>query len=271
MIMRTLTVALLLLAIPAAAEESAWTLLDKGVKAFGKKDYTRAQAYLKAAQLKDTKCYDASYYLGQIHARRGKFEKAAKELTAVPKEHSLFPLAQSRLGQIHLKRGKKEEALKCLLASVELRASANMWMQVADVQIDLKKLKDAAKSLDAADKLTKGDFRVVEMRGRLYIEMKQYGKALDQYNKLIEKFRDDYTLHNMRGLCLMELERNDEASRSFERVLKLYPYHKGSMRNLIRLWDGNAAKAARVAELEETLERLEKYPPNIRKVKRRAR
>ena len=64
---------------------------------------------------------------------------------------------------------------------------------------------DAAKSLDAADKLTKGDFRVVEMRGRLYVEMNQYGKALDQYNKLIEKFSDDYTLHNMRGLCLMEL------------------------------------------------------------------
>ena len=41
------------------------------------------------------------------------------------------------------------------------------------------------------------------------------------------------------------------------------------MRNLIRLWDGHAAKAARVAELEETLDRLEKYPPNIRKVKRR--
>ncbi|MHC4939885.1 MAG: tetratricopeptide repeat protein [Planctomycetota bacterium] len=267
--MRIASLALLLIALPVVAEETARTLLDKGVKAFARKDYARAQAYLEAARNKDAKCHDASYYLGQIHAAKGKLYRAAKELARVPKEHPLFPLAQGRLGQIHLKRGKKEAALKCMLASAELRASANMWMQVADVQMQLKKFKDAARSLDAADRMAKGDFRVVEMRGRLFVETKQYRKALDCYDKMLEKFRDDYTLHNMRGLCLRELDRNEEAARAFERVLKLYPYHKGSMRNLIRLWEGDASKAARVAELEKKLERIEKYPPNIRKVKRR--
>ena len=252
--MRIASLALLLIALPVVAEETARTLLDKGVKAFARKDYARAQAYLEAARHKDAKCHDASYYLGQIHAAKGKLYRAAKELARVPKEHPLFPLAQGRLGQIHLKRGKREAALKCMLASAE---------------IQLKKFKDAARSLDAADRMTKGDFRVVEMRGRLFVETKQYRKALDCYDKMLEKFRDDYTLHNMRGLCLRALDRNEEAARAFERVLKLYPYHKGSMRNLIRLWEGDASKAARVAELEKKLERIEKYPPNIRKVKRR--
>ena len=212
--------ALLMALAPAVADESAWPLLDQGVKAFGKKDYVRAQAYFEAAQLKDAKCYDAAYYLGQILADKGKLSLAAVELRKVPKEHSLYPLAQGRLGQVHLKRGKKQEALTCLLASVEARASANMWLQVASVQIDLKKLKDAEKSLDAADKLTKGDFRVLELRGRLFVEMKKFGKALDCYDKLLAKFADDYTLHNMRGLCLMELDRDEDAARAFERVLK---------------------------------------------------
>jgi len=266
--MRTALLATLLLALPATADESAWTLLDKGVKAFKKKDWVRAEAYFRAAQNKDGKCYDASYYLGQLHAQRGKFDKAAAELNAVPEEHSLYPLAQAKLGQLLLKQGKKKEALACLLASVKLRESSNMWLQVANVQIDLKKYKEAGESLDAADKLSSGDFRIVEMRGRLCVETKKFEEALAQYDKLVERFRDDYTLHNMRGLCLMELDRGEPAARAFERVLKLYPYHKGAMRNLIRLWEGDAVQAARVEELREALERIEKYPPNIRKVKR---
>jgi len=261
----------LLLALPAVADENAWALLDKGVKAFQARDFDRAQICFEAARRKDGKCLDAAYYLGRIHARRGAFDEAAAALQSVPKGHSLFPLAQAELGQVLLRQGRKKEALACLLASVRDRASVNMWIQVADVQIELGQFKEAGDSLDAAAKLVRGDFRLVEMRGRLYVEMKKYPEALAQYDLLVAKFRDDPTLHNMRALCLMEMDRTDAAADAFERVLRLDPCHKGALRNLIRLWDGNAAKAARVEELRARVERLEKSPPTIRRMERPGR
>ncbi|MEM8885537.1 MAG: tetratricopeptide repeat protein [Planctomycetota bacterium] len=265
-----LLTALLALAPVAAAETSAWTMLEKGITAFNAKKYDRAGALFEAALRRDNKCFDASFYLGQVHEKKGKDKKAVAEYGRVPKEHSLYPLAQSRLGQLHLKRGEKKEALACLKTSVEMRGNANLWMQVAGLQIELQKFEDAEKSLEAASKLVKGDFRLIETYGRLYVESKKYGKALDQYNQLAKRFKDDYTVHNMRGLCLMELGREDEAARAFERVLALYAYHKGAMRNLIRLWEDKPAREADVEELVTTLERLEKYPPKIKRVKRRS-
>lgn len=268
---KALLLLLLLAPLPALADESAWHLLEQGVKAIQAKDLVRAQALLEAAQRKDAACHDAAYYLGRIHAEKGRLREAAAELKTVPKEHSLFPLAQAELGQVLLKQGKKKEALACLLTSARMRASANMWIQVASVQIDLALLKEASASLDEAEKLVKGDYRLVEMRGRLYVEMKKYPEALAQYDKLVEKFVEDYTLHNMRALCLLEMHRPDAAARAFEKVLQLYPYHQGALRGLIGLWEDDSSKAARVAELRAKLERIEKNPPTVRKVKRAGR
>jgi tetratricopeptide (TPR) repeat protein len=245
----------------ATAEESAWTLLQKGVEEFGKGRPQRAEQILDAAVRMDARCQDAWYYLGRIREDRGETREAVEAYKKIAAEYPTFSLAAERLGSIALRAGDKEGALEHFKAHAAARPSANALMQLASVQIDLKKFEDAEASLKRAAELSKGDLDVTELFGRLYIESGRNEDALAAYTEIVEKIPADTTARFMRAVCLQRLERTDEAVAEMEQVLVKDPYHGLTLKALVEAYKGDPSQAARVREYRSRLERLAKSKP----------
>ena len=134
-------------------------------------------------------------------------------------------LAAERLGQMALRKGDKEKALEHFQVYVKERPSGQAYMQVATVQLDLKKFKEAELSLAEAKKTLRGNLDLAEMYGRLYLETERYGEALESYRAIIKKIPIDNRARFLCGNCLKRLERLDEAKREYRQVLERDPFH----------------------------------------------
>lgn len=245
----------------ARAEESAWTLLEKGIDEYKKGRPARAEQIFDAAVRMDARCEDAWYYLGRIREDKGDTREAIEAYNKVTAEFPTYSLAAERLGQFALRAGDKEKAVEHFKVYAEARPSANALMQLASVQIELKKYDDAEASLKKAAELSKGDLDVMDLFGRLYLESGKNEEALAAYSTIVEKIPTDTTARFLRATCLLRLERKDEAVAEMEQVLVRDPYHGMALRALIEVYGDQAAHATQVKEYRARLERLKKAKP----------
>lgn len=268
MSMRKLSVAaaLMLCATWVWAEESAWTLLDQGLKQMRKGRLARAERLFDAAVRRDARCQDAYYYLGLISEKKKLQRKAEDYFGKVTDKSPTFALAAERLGQAALRRGDKEKALEHLQVYVKERPSGQAYMQVATVQLDLKKYKEAELSLAEAKKTLRGNLDLAEMYGRLYLETERFGEALEAYRTITKKIPIDNRARFLCGNCLERLDRLEDAKREYRQVLERDPYHALTLRALIRLYEDDRSRSAEVAEYRKRLKVLAKHPPKVRHV-----
>ncbi len=261
-----LVASLLAVAAPARADESAWTLLKKGIDAYQRKDLRAAQAYLEASVRMDPACEDSYFYLGTIAEAAGDPRTALVHYGKVGEKAPTYSLGRARLGHIAYAAGDKKTAAVHFAASAEARPSADAWMQLATTQIDLKAYPEAETSLQKADEFTKDNPVLAEMWGRLFLETSRFAKALERYAALSKQFPRDAALRFMKGACLGELKRTPEAVAEYEAVLSMDPFHEHAIRRLLRAWADDSAKAAQCAQLEERLVAIRKNPPKVRPV-----
>lgn len=266
--MRKLSVAaaLMLCATFVWAEESAWTLLDQGLKEMRKGRLSRAERLFDAASRRDARCEDAYYYLGVINEKKKMHRKAEAFFGKVTDKSPTHSLAAERLGHIALRKGDKEKALEHFLTYAKDRPSGPAHMQVATVQLDLKKFKEAELSLAEAKKTLRGNLDLAEMYGRLYLETERFGEALDSYRKITKTIPIDNRARFLCGNCLERLERPADAEREYREVLKRDPYHKLTLHALVRMYEGDRGKRSEVAEYRKRLKALAKNPPKVRRV-----
>lgn len=252
---------LVLVAGIAEAEESAWTLLQKGIDEFGKGRFQRAEQILDAAVRMDARCEDAWYYLGRIREQKGDARGAISAYKNITADFPTYSLAAERLGELALRAGDKEAALEHFKVHAEARPTANAMMQLASVQIELKKYDDAEASLKKAAELSKGNLDVTDMFGRLYLEAGRNEEALAAYSEIVEKIPSDNTARFLRAVCLRRLERVDEAAAEMENVLAKDPYHALTLKALIEIYGDDPVQAAKVRDYTARLARLAKSKP----------
>jgi len=265
--MRTTLIAILLAAAsPALADESAWTLLKKGIEAYQRKDLRTAQAYFEASVRMNPACEDSLFYLGTIAEAAGDARAASVYYGKVGAEAPTYSLACARLGHMAYATGDKKAAVEHFAAAARSRPSADAWMQLATTQIDIKSFPEAEESLRKAEELTKSNPTLSEMWGRLFLETRRFDKALERYGELSKQFPRDSSLRFMKGACLEELRRMPEAIAEFEAVLTMDPFHEHSIRRLLKAWAEDSSKAAQCAQLEERLVAIRKNPPKVRPV-----
>ncbi|HEX5136066.1 MAG TPA: tetratricopeptide repeat protein [Planctomycetota bacterium] len=245
----------------ARAEESAWTLLEKGIDEYRKGRPQRAEQILDAAVRMDARCEDAWYYLGRIREDKGDTRQAVEAYNKITKDFPTFSLAAERLGDLALKAGDKEAALEHFKVHAEARPTANALMQLASVQIDLKKYDDAEASLKKAAELSKGNLDVTDLFGRLYLEAGRNEDALAAYTEIVQKIPADNTARFLRALCLQRLDRCDEAVAEMDQVLAKDPYHAMTLKALIALYKDDPAQASKVKDYQTRLARLAKSKP----------
>jgi tetratricopeptide (TPR) repeat protein len=245
----------------ARAEESAWTLLEKGIDEYRKGRPQRAEQILDAAVRMDARCEDAWYYLGRIREDNGNTREAIEAYKKITADFPTYSLAAERLGEIALRAGDKEAACEHFKVHAEARPSANALMQLASVQIELKKYEEAEANLKKAAELSKGNLDVTDLFGRLYLEAGRNEEALAAYSEIVEKIPTDTTARFLRAVCLQRLERRDEAVAEMEQVLVRDPYHGMTLKALIEIYKDESAQAAKVADYKARLQRLAKSKP----------
>jgi tetratricopeptide (TPR) repeat protein len=244
-----------------AAEESAWTLLEKGIEEYRKGRPARAEQILDAAVRMDTRCQDAWYYLGRIREERGDARQAIEAYKNITPEFPTHSLAAERLWHLALRAGDKEAAAAHFKVHADARPSAPALMQLASVQIELKKYEEAEQSLKKAAEMSKGNLDVTEMFGRLYLESDRKEEALAAYTEIVEKIPSDTTARFLRSVCLRRLERADEANAELEQLLTRDPYHALALRALIEAYQDDPSQGAKVNDYVARLKRLAKSKP----------
>jgi len=258
--------ALLFAAVPAMTAESAWTLLDKGIKYFERGEYDRAQGHFAAALRRDARCQDACYYLGVINEKRGKVKEAIALYKRIDPKYPTYSLAAQRMGFIAQSRGDLKTAEAQYLIHAKARPTATSWMQVAEVQLDQEKYKPAEASLAAAAKFSPGNLDLVEMQGRLYMETDRYAEALKEYDRILATISKDSNARYLSGVCLKELHQEAEAVKRWEAVLEIDPWHACALRSLVEAYTGDPDKTDKVKEYRRRLAILKKAQPKVRRV-----
>ncbi len=256
--------ALFLVSGLAEAEESAWTLLKKGLKLYRHKRYNDAEHCFRAAADMDSRCGDAHYYLGVLAERKGASKEAKKHYARIQKESSVHSLAAERVGMMALKAGDLKTAEEKLAIVCKDRPSAGAWMQLAAIQLDAEKYKEAEKSLAAGEKLSKDNLDLVELKGRLFMETDRPKDAVVAYSRILKVISVDNNARYLRGTAYLELDRSVDARADFDEVLKRDPWHAGTLRALIRMYKDDPTMSARVKEYRKRLAILKKHPPKVR-------
>jgi tetratricopeptide (TPR) repeat protein len=263
--MRKISLGLALLVAVAGpargADESAWTLLEKGIQEYQKGRLQRAAQILDAAVRMDTRCEDAWYYLGRIHEDQGDVRQATEDYKKVTEKFPTYSLAAERLGEFALRAGDKEAAATYFKIHADARPTSNALMQLASVQIELKKYDDAEASLKKAAELSKGNLDVTDLFGRLYLEAGRNEEALAAYEQILQKIPSDNTARFLHAVCLQRLDRKEEAVAEMEQILVKDPYHALALKALIQVYGDDPAQAAKVKDYTARLARLAKSKP----------
>jgi len=250
-----------------AQAESAWTMLESGIKKFRSGDIPEADRMLSAALRMEGKCLDAHYYLGLIAEQKRKLRTAAEHYGKIEEKFSTYPMAQERLGQMARDAGRLDDALKHYQVFADKRPGARAWMLVGAVQIEMKKYKEAEVNLAKAAERTKGNLDLVELQGRLYMETKRYGEALACYRTILEKIPSDSIVRFLVVQSLDKIGRTKEAKAELSVLLKRDPYNARALKMAIGYYADDPSQAAIVKEYKKRLQRLRTAPPRVRRVK----
>jgi len=261
------TIAVLAAAFSSIANaESAWTMLEKGIRQLEKKRYDRAEAYFHAAVRMDSRCVDANYYLGVIYQKKGSHKVAEQLFNKVTKDAPTFHLACGRIGHIAMKKGDLKTAEEKFTVLADKQPTSQSWMQVAAVQLSRERYKEAEASLTTASKFSKGNLDIVELKARLFMETKRFDEALDCYTEILSKIPIDSTARYLRGVCLKELNREDEARKEWETVIEKDPWNRRTLEALVEMYKDDPSREKTVLVYSKRIEILKKNPPRVRRV-----
>jgi tetratricopeptide (TPR) repeat protein len=257
--------AMLLVAAAALAGEragdSAWTLLERGIRAYRARDLPLAMRLLEGALRLDGDCHDAHFYLGRIAERDRRFDDAKAHYGRIDARSPTFGPAAERLGHLALREGALEAAARHFEVHAECRPVPEAWLQLARVQLDLRRHAQAGKTLDLVLAVAPGDLALAELRARLCLETERFAEALAHYSAIVARIPVDTTARFLRGVCHERLGQRDRALGEWRAVLDKDPYHEAALRALVRHLAAEPGQAAVVAEYRRRLGRLRPAGP----------
>ncbi|MFK5926069.1 MAG: tetratricopeptide repeat protein, partial [Desulfuromusa sp.] len=88
-------------------------------------------------------------------------------------------------------QGDLKTALQLFQQALEQQESAEIWLLLADAQVEKGSFAKAHKSLSAGLKLAPGDIDLLFSRGDLYLEEANHRKAIATYQQIIDLDAED--------------------------------------------------------------------------------
>jgi two-component system chemotaxis response regulator CheY len=212
-------------------EEHQAIYLIAGECYYHKKDYENAQKNIhKCLEMGENS--KALHLLGEIYMEQGKQEEAIECHKQAGKLNPLNLKRKIDLGKVYLKLGLVNEAVEAFDSIGELNPTDLNLVDMGEAYLKSGDLNKADKYLQqASDPIPETVF----IFNSYAIELRKVGElesALKQYHKCLQIEPDNHIIIYNLGRLFLEMERYEEAQKTFESVLNLAPDNKNAKKLL---------------------------------------
>jgi tetratricopeptide (TPR) repeat protein/S1-C subfamily serine protease len=165
-------------------------------------------------------------YANQLY-RTAQYDRSIAAFdTAIAKNQALFgnygkALSLGAIGKYQLAENAIDRAIAAI-PSNERKKYYYFWGYQGRLAQSLEKYDKAIKSMDIAIQLEPNDLTWPNQKSQIFQDSKQYNKAIDIYNEIIQKRPEAYAYYN-RGLAKSALGNKKEAIADYDRALAINP------------------------------------------------
>jgi len=264
--------------------DAAMQLLQSGVEAIHQGKTADAESFFRQAIAASPELPDAYLGLGMSELREGKINDAEHALSKALELNPKMPGAHMFLGIAQYQLHNPDAATDSLKQELDVQpdnVEVLTWLGI--VEIGAGHPDQAVWPLDRAAALDPKDPNVLDYRGRahslvaqesyraltaldpdswrvhralgeVYSESKDWGNALAQFQKAIEKQPNNSDLYEALGDAYQRLSRFTDASRAYEAELKLSPQNPIALYNLGKIQVQNGDPQRGVSLLRQAAE-----------------
>jgi len=175
---------------------------------------------------KDPNSYQAHQVLASAAEAKENFAEAAKEYRLVIQIEPRLPGVHCRLGMAILRQGETAEREQEAMAEFQKELEVNpddvpSQLEIGELELDLHRPDDAEKHFSRAIQLEPSAFRARIDLGKLLVQRKEYGKALDQLKIAVRSAPADEAVYYQLMLAYRGLGREEDAKTALASFQKL--------------------------------------------------
>lgn len=175
---------------------------------------------------KDPNSYQAHQVLGSAAEAKENFAEAAKEYRLVIQIEPRLPGVHYRLGMAILRQGETAEREQEAMAEFQKELEVNpddvpSQLEIGELELDLHRPDDAEKHFSRAIQLDPSASRARIDLGKLLVQRKEYGKALDQLKIAVRSAPADEAVYYQLMLAYRGLGREEDATTALASFQKL--------------------------------------------------
>ncbi|MFU8806798.1 MAG: tetratricopeptide repeat protein [Bradymonadaceae bacterium] len=248
--------------------------MNSGLEAYQGGNTMDGVRYLREAIKHDPNYPEPHYYLGQIyHLRLREIDNAERHYRQALELEPENAQYAYRLGTVLAIQEKNEEAVQTFRRSVNAMPDyAQSWFRMGLAQQEIGQFTEAVdsymKAIHAQPRLkmepSDPGGEHYHALGDLYIRFGLFDQALKVYENGLQNNPEAPRLYHGRGVAQLQLERYDEAERSFTRTLELDGRHNSAVFNL-------AVSRQAQGKNDEAMEVLERFLQSANRAEDQAR
>lgn len=190
-----------------------------------KGQWDKAESELKKMIEASGPKYQNLYILARYYESRGKLDQAEKiylEAAGSAPEEDVAPLIN--LGSFYARRKSYDKALKALQEAAEIKKDdLNILASIAQLHFDFRKLKEAGDAVDEVLKKDNGHVRANILKGRLYLEKKDFANALERLDLAVRASPRNPIAHYFKALSLIGKGESNLAQQDLLKAVELDP------------------------------------------------
>jgi tetratricopeptide (TPR) repeat protein len=221
------------------------------------KEYDKAQKILtKATELApdDERAY---YFLGRLYLEKGALEESVAYYKQALERNPSYPLALVDIARVYEKLGRpveSEKIYKDLIFFYPL--SLESYIRYGNFLFTVNRIADAAEQFKKAEQLDSQNPDVKLRLGLLYLEERDYDKAIQEFNIVLIGNPDDERVKYYLALCYTETDRFDEALNLLNDIASDSNFHDDSLVQKAYIYEKRGQLDEALKIMQETTERL---------------
>ncbi|MFR5601082.1 MAG: tetratricopeptide repeat protein [Lachnospiraceae bacterium] len=142
--------------------------------------------------------------------------------------------------------------------ATDLEDRSELEFEIAVLYWDLNELDEALRHLRTAMEQNPERMQYRMVCGHIYLDKKEYQKAIQEYGKAREEYEDSPSLYYNLGVCYEKLKQTNQAMENFRKVLELDDKYRDTNEKLGDFYWDEYETTFREADLEKALEYMTK-------------
>lgn len=224
---KSFTTLILVLAmyLTGCATQSAREYMQNGITFYKQKLYQGAVEHFEKAIALDRNLADIYYHRGNVYRDwNQQYDLAIADYTKAIDIKDDYLEAYTYRADVYKRQSKYDESLRDYQRIIELNPNqptayynlALIYKEYYDKNNEIKYLNQVRLNLDKAMQNDPQNVSFYKLNATLHILEKDYAKALDDYNKILEQDRQDYRTLMHRGIAYFNLKEYTKAFNDFQ-------------------------------------------------------